>query len=723
MLTKSIKKAAPPLNKDIVCLQRGLAYLVPTPGESNLAWASTVQSRLMQYGYMLDSQAFKDMCSMTQDEILEYHNTVIDYLSYIMGGSEPFTPLYGDFPLTVMSEHDAELLELAVGHYSLHFVWPDIVTRSQMDKPVAFEKIKYTMLKSASKTDVQNIFTDLVGANQSLAPQDVDVITWFVQSDQPLVFPDHGVPFKETLCTLAGLGVQDLPIKSPTDVLRIAVHLSGGDVSLPKVPAKTFKPNKWAAELPNPKRDEFRFKKFNRKERKYLLGLLESTNPDVAEMVTKKERWIRLGEVLHPGEYHAQFPMAASCFTLIRGGVKGRRLVHPIRSWYSRLQMGFKKGLTAGMEVLTERPGEFMRRMDWLVRSQKAITDTIEVMRGFSIAARGASNKVLYELYGHFLRRDKPVTNRTVMIKGARKRTKLPDLPALDETTVNLVLDKVLEVLKDRFKRLPDLGKVWIDPELKKIPIPTNMRSVDFTLKPTMRGSRIPLSNPNAKVVRPYFHWVDKLGTLDPDLSVTFVSQEDGKRPETLNYCHSKVNGVPTFGKSVHSGDVIARQGPCAEYVDIDIADAKSMGYRYAVIDVRNYGGGSLADMNGVFGIMEREFPEANSAWTPETVVGAQACSSTASNTLLSIVDLETMEYIFLDIDSTGAISAHRDQKTILDVVQQYSELPRFSVYHLLEMHAEARGEQVEAQETADVRFEFEDFCHSYTETAKYMGV
>jgi hypothetical protein len=99
---------------------------------------------------------------------------------------------------------------------------------------------------------------------------------------------------------------------------------------------------------------------------------------------------------------------------------------------------------------------------------------------------------------------------------------------------------------------------------------------------------------------------MDKHGSEDLDLSVTFVGE---KVSEVLSFSNLKV------GKSVHSGDVRHRQGPCAEYIDIDIEDAINHGFKYVVIDVRNFNCGSLSSVETSFGIMEREHPESNKTW------------------------------------------------------------------------------------------------------------
>lgn len=689
------------LTKNIVAFQKGLV----TPsndGMDNRVAVATVQSHLMEWGYMLDQDAFFELSKSDLPVITNFNDEIISYLKDVMGGRRNYQPLYKNFPEEVMSMSDFELYINAILHYWSNGEWePSTVT---YEKPIKFEKIKYNLIKFATPERFSQIFTNLVSINTSLTPQDLEVVKWFVQSGEKLVFPDV-IPFKENLCTLAGMGIEGLPVKTPTDVLRIAVHMSGGDISLPRVPEKKVRANRWSTSMvENTERNKFKFKKFTRKQRKYLLGLLEQTNCDPKEMALKDQRWIRLGEILHPMEYKNLYPKVANAFTKIRN--------EKVKTWYGILNDAFDKSLEDGLKVLSQRPGEFSRRIDWLIRKNPSQIGLI--MSYFGEAVKGTSNKVLFEVYSHFEGRLEPKNDRSIMIKGARKRTPLPSLPALPKATVEMIHSKLFETLRDKFATLESLGNCWIDQELKKIPLPTNMRSMNFSTRPVLRGQRTPLDNPDAKVIRPFVHWYDKNGSEDLDLSVSFIGE---KRTDVLSFSQMRV------GKSVHSGDVRARQGACAEYIDIDMEDAINLGFKYAVIDVRNYNGRPLNTVETRFGIMEREFPESNKTWLPETISSCQLLESTATNTLIAIIDLVTKEYIMLDIDSSGWVTARCDIKNTIKAVEQYSKLPKVSVYDLVLLHVEGRGRQVTLDENVDTYFKFEDFMTSYETTGKLMGV
>lgn len=689
------------LTRNIVSLQKGFVC-PPNDGMDNRIAVATLQSHLMQFGYMLEEDAFFELSKSDLSFIQNYHDEVISYLKTILGGSRKFTPLYKNFPQEVMSMSDFELYFNAIRHYWSNGTWePSTV---EYEKPIKFEKIKYNLIKYGTSERFSKIFTDLVSINTSLTPSDLEVVKWFVNSGEKLVFPNE-IPFKENLCTLAAMGIEGLPVKTVTDVLRIAVHLSGGDISLPKVPAREVRANRWSSyTVSNPAREKFKFKKFSRKERKYILGLLEQTNCDVREMVLRDQRWVRLGEVLHPMEYKSKFPKAANAFNKLRN--------ENVKSWYGKLNEAFDKGLENGLKVLSERPGEFSRRIDWLVRSNPKQVDLI--LKYLNETLKGTSNKVLFEVYTHFENRLEPKSNRSIMIKGARKPVTLPALSPLPKMLIENIHSKLFETLKEKFSTLEPLGNCWIDEELKKIPLPTNMRSMNFSNRPVIRGQRVPLDNPDAKVIRPFVHWMDEHGYEDLDLSVTFVGD---KRSDVLSFSNLRV------GKSVHSGDVRHRKGPCAEYIDIHIEDAIKNGYKYAVIDVRNFNGRSLKSVESVFGIMEREHPQSNNTWLPETISNCQSLESESTNTLIAIIDLDTKEYIMLDVDSSGWVTARGDIKNTLKIIDQYAQLPKVSVYDLILLHVESRGRQVTLDQNVDTYFKMEDFINSYEETGKLMGV
>jgi len=680
------------LTKNIIAFYKGLV-IPQNHGMDNRIYVSTIQSNLMVYGYMLNEKSFDELSKSDLSFLKEFNDEIIGYLRY-MTSDNSYKPLYPNFPNEVMSLSDENLFLNACRHYLSNGLWSPPF--EELERPVDFEHVNYTIINCGTEKDFSDIFTSIFSINMSMTSINVSIVEWFIKNYDNLIYPNV-IPFKENLCLLYSLGVTNLPIKTVTDVLRIAVYMSGGDISLPSIP----KPNRYNKNLLN----TFKFKRFKRSERRLILNLLENSNNDVKEMSLKKERWLRLGEAIHPFEYSSQYPKAANMFNLLRN--------QKVKSWYSLLNDSFNNDFESGLKFLSERPGEFLRRIDFLIRNNVKKLDLI--LKYLNISLENSSNKVIFELYNFYQKRNDISKNRSIMIKGSRKRTILPDLSPLNEKVIESINEKIIESLKNKFSKLDSLGNCWIDEELKKIPLPSNMRSLNLSLKPIIRGQRTPIGNKDSKVIRAFVHWHDKNGTEDLDLGSIFVSKTNDDL-KVLNFTNL------VLGKSVHSGDVRHRKGDNAEYIDIDIKDALSRNYKYVVIDVKNYNYRPLNSLNCNFGIMEREFPESNKLWTPETLSNVQKLESDNVSTILCMIDLETLEYIHIDID-TDNITSNGDLENIFNIVKDFSSLPKFSIYDLLLLHVESRGKQVTLDSNIDTYFKLEDFNKSYEKIGEYMGI
>jgi len=675
--------------------------------------AMIVQAELMQFGYILTEEALFQLSSSSEEEITKFHNEVIHYLKDMTGGLRNYSPIYPGFPQQVMEMSELELwFNQIIGYLSGGSFIADEYPKQ---KGTAFERVNYKQIKSGTEQQFMHIFQVLLSSGQSLTDNDSQVIEWFLENYPNLEFPII-IPFKENLCRVIGKLMtlkkqpKQLPKLTVTDVLRITVYLSGGDISLPKVPRKEIvkQTRHKKVYLSNPERESFKFKKFTRSERRYILYLLENSNLDIREMKLKLQRWLRLGEILHPGEYAVQFPRTYAAFLKIRND--------KVTSWYGHVKELFEKDFTLGLVKLSERPGEFLRRLDYLLRNNLNNTSRVnDIIYTLTKVAEGSSNKVVFELY-NYLEKRRQHTTRSILIKNSRKRVKLSDLEALPEKLVDNIQEKLLNVIQQKFKSLPELGTCWIDPELKKIPLPTNMRSLNDSISPIIRGERIPAFNPlEEKTIRFFLHWFDYSGSLDLDLHVYLFNDK--------KYMHFGYNSDHSNKTGCFSGDVRHRQGACAEYVDIKISEATTKNYRYALMVVHNFDHNILSEVKEcVVGTMSRSFPEANSNWLPSTIDNAMKVSNSYRMCLVGAYDLLSGEYIHIDIDFEGFDRYVINSEKMFEQIKVYLELPKLSVYDLIKWHVQARG-IFALEEEAENKFLFSDFSSSYKNTLKYLGV
>jgi hypothetical protein len=407
-----------------------------------------------------------------------------------------------------------------------------------------------------------------------------------------------------------------------------------------------------------------------------------------------------LGEILHPGEYSDKYPNAARAFYNLRN--------NKVRSWYGKVDEAFRTGFTNGLIKLQERPGEFARRLDALIRSCSDSPTTVKkVLNAFSEVAGKVSNKVLLELLDHFNNRRLDQTHRRVAIPGARTPQNLPLLKKLSSEIVDSIEDSVWLSMKAKFALLNPLGKVWIDPDLKKIPIPSGMKTLNESLKPVIRGMRVPLQlDKDTLRVGVFYHNARTNQCID--LSAMLVGR--GSKGQ-LNWTTKKIGDW-----ALHSGDSYGRTGDVSEFMDFNLPKVLENGYKYIAIFMHNYSRTKSLEDGAIVGFQGRQRPDANRDWKQDSVEHTTKIQNLKHKCVYCVIDASTREYIIVDEDSdAGGITI--DDKFLTSITEE----PKVSVYDLLEMHADSRGEIVDDVEEANLLFTFDEFSQSYKQILEYM--
>jgi len=424
-------------------------------------------------------------------------------------------------------------------------------------------------------------------------------------------------------------------------------------------------------------------------------------------------RWLRLGEILHVGEHAARFPRTAEAFQKLRNQRKTTR----IRTFAGRVDLALKEDPRKAIDLLATRPGEFARRLDWMLRHDNF--DRAYVLATFERIGPGVSSKVLFELYNHFAGRIRQ-SPRVVMLKGKRSRMKtLPPLPAMDADLIQRIGNTILAILKQRFAALPPLGKIWIDPRLKELPVPFAMRSINTAIRTYVRGTRVPY-RADAAVIRPFIHWFDEEGDQDLDLSVGLYD-DALKQVSHISFTKLKDDRL----NCCHSGDIRHRRGACAEYVDIDIRRCRNAAVRYAVVQAFNYNARPMHTVKDcVFGLMEREQARANEIFVPKTIANCMTLANEGTSVVVCIIDLQAGNYIWADIESERVLpTLENTTSRTIELMRALLGAPRMSVHELLTLHAHTRGSLVADPAEADIAMKWDDFVTDYAKVATFMGV
>ena len=664
------------LSKAGISIKYARGLVAEQGNESNPELAASVAAEMTSYGYVPSKELFNVMSTMSKNDLTELFNDAIPAMKKLKGADVEYIPMYPNFPEQVANASDAELFINAIIHYWTYGTLIPVYDVEEREQEIDFStRIE---LKAITDEEFNSIFGRIVSSRDSISETDKNVVKWFLSSGRTLEMPDQ-IPFKENLCFLVGemieMGFTDLTsvVTTSTDVLRIATHLSGGDISLA---SKT------------------KFKSLNRKTRRMLVEALENV-ARLEDFNRHRGKWTRLFHSLHVGEYSDKlFNMAKK----IRENEK-------INTFGGNLNLAIEAGdVGDALELLVQRPGEFARRLDHVLRSFPRKHSTI--VSSFVSVADKIPTRNLMQLAGHFQARNNRST-RVVFPKGnAQKARLLEPLEPMSQAVVETVREKINNILVERFAQLPSLGKVYIDPALYQCPVPTQMRSASEATRVAARGTRIPIDTIEEKksTLRFFIYWIGQ----DIDLSATFHGENFEYR-EHVSYTRLRIDDV----KAYHSGDITRAPNGASEFIDIDIDGALKAGHRYIAMNVYVYRGPTFKDHKKVYaGWMTRKAPQSNEIYDPASVEMKYDLTAETKNSIPVIFDLKERKAIVTDLTTIGRShcwgnNVESNRATIEDTTKAMLSLDnKFTLGQLFELHGIARGEVVSNRDEADVVFD-----------------
>lgn len=664
--------------------RRSKLHVAPGQEVANPAHIATLQKELAALGYLMSEALSERLSSLGIEKLATLARTLLRELHQLTGAHRAHAPLYPGFPEQVMRASEAELYLNAIQHYLTLRRLPPAADRP----PALLDERAPRVLDLGSADEFERIFTQLTGAATSLSEQDRADVTWFVQQYRADVFRllPPKFPFKENLALLAALLLREVPgeasrnfllshCATPTDLLRVAVALFDGDASL-AVPT--------------------RFGRMPRPWRKLLLQALEAMPNTIEDLMRWAEPWKRLGERLHPGEFAARFPKSFAAFRQLRNGTAPP-------SWASHLERALANGdVPAAARLLEQRPGDYARRLDHLLRSPSA---TPELVTRFAALATRVSTPVLLQVLTHFKHRSAPASIRAFTPKGEVSRIfGIKDRrPAVDAALSSQVVAACEQALLARFAALPPLGSSYVDHALRAFMAPLAQRSASKSLRTLARGSRVAL--PAGAAIRFFLWWKNGRGRTDIDLSAALFGS-DYRLVEALSYYN--LRGANGYG--VHSGDIVDAPEGAAEFIDLDLARARERGARFVVMCINSYTSQAYCDLPECFaGWMSRLHPGSGEVFDPRTVVDKVDIGSNTRICLPLILDLERHEMLWADLALTefpnwhNSVSSNASRISLM--LQAMHETIRPDLYTLFDLHVRARGVRVEDRALASTVF------------------
>lgn len=713
-----------------ILLRRANKVLLPahsTEGLCNETQVATFNLNLQDLGYTFSSRVLTKLQTLSLVDLTALAGNIIPILAGIKGVKN-YRPMYPNFPQQVVDAPDAELYLNALYHYFTVFVsdvtgqdciWLPKYHKNARDTYKA--PVQYTVLHEGGLDDVALLAAQLATSNTSISKTDFDDLGAMI--DAGVAGIPMFAPHKEIT---AFLGKKFLARENPhiengvvhysfehlfktaTDVLRLAVAMSDGDISLA---------------------DNTKFRSFSRRERRAILSLLENnfSSSTGEDMLRHKAAWLRLGERLHPGEFVNKFPKVWGIFGMIRNGDHIQTFNSDIEKFLENKEIN--KLITA----LSLRPGVFARRLDHVLRLAGTRAKQEEIIEQFRAVGTQVSTPVLLQAVAHFQHRNTAKT-RLAFPKGSVAKAKVLPLQTSGPASTLLGIDipSLAEIacsysLIEKFKTNPKkLGKVYVDPALASYLVPFSQRSASKAIRTLVRGSQIPLGDQST--VRFFIWWknLDDGDRVDVDLSAVLYD-ENWNNIGGVSYFNLRWgNNADTKRYSaVHSGDITdAPKGAC-EFIDISIDEFldqnKQKSARYVTMLVNSYTGQQFSNIpEASAGWMMRDEPNSGEVFEAKTVSNRIDLTSAATSVIPIIIDLIDRKIIWADIvnqqeHSHRVNNSHTMRVGIKELGKALCQITKPTLYDLFSLHAQANT-QVYKLEEADTVFSTENGIQFETE-------
>lgn len=524
------------------------------------------------------------------------------------------------------------------------------------------EEIKVINLSNFD--EYKNIINNLISSKVILSKADYkDIEDAIINYDIDL--PDE-IPLKETLIMVTDLCLKydkkiDLSkyYKTTTDVYRLIVGLSGGDISLVK---------------------NSKIRNFKRREQRKILELLDNivknNKAAVEDMYKMKNRWIVAMYKLNPG-VHKRYKNILKVVTKLRNNEK-------IETFTGKVNKLLIEDYEQAIELLKNKPGEFVRRLNELINKEVEEKDLYKVMDIYKEIVYKVDNRVLISVLNFFNNYDIDIRIFNIKSNVNKSYWVINDNKYMKEKFINFIIQTTKNAIIYNLREKEYMGNVYISENLKNYAVPSSNRTSNGNGRIIPTGSRQKI---NLDKISLFVHWFNNNKVLDIDLSCALFNNVLEMK-EFVDYTNLKSKSM------IHSGDVRNGELPNggAEIIKIDISKIDK-NIRYIVPQIYSFSNELFKNLNCNFGYMDIYTDK----YIPKNVKMNMNITTEGRNNIPFIIDLKTSEIIYTDLDINNnnlfSLQSVRGQKNNLtQTIFNMLERKYMDLYSLIELNVLSRG-------------------------------
>lgn len=619
------------MNKHDILLQHSLIEIPTLPKttqktsvEQLKQLLGTLSSNFLYYGYIPSKEAFEaieKLARVSPDELAQWWKTLKQTLKKAKGVDKDIGKyiVYQNFP--------KEVLQMSQAEYwikQLYIYWGadlPLLREEKVEREPMFEQIDFKILQVARPHALENIFDSLLVKPAGWIEAEKAEVEWFIEQKYIV---ETEIQFKENLIFAAITCMkhnQVINLSTTTDVLRLAVGLSGGDISL----------------------DTNTKFKLARKQRKYVLEVLNSVGDLKEGVMRHKNKWIRLFHQLHIGEYAKKYPQIYEVANTLRSGGK-----YP--TFNSQVENYLTKRNPEVLTLLAKRPGEFARRIAHVLSifGETALPHFLPVLSGMETIK-------LLKLK-RFLRTCNKRDYRIFTPKGSWQKAQIDlNTAELNPQNIQQIVAAIDQLVQKRV--IQKFGESFFyTADIAQVKLPTNNKEA---VSRYPKGSVFSIPE-NIRFIRSVTYWQEQGRTCWMDNGWNFFD----KKWQTMGTCcwdttHEMGTAAVFSGDPVNSYN---KEGKAGQLIDLYIDQLIAMGVRYAVWNILSYSHiqfDDLADVQGL--LMWGEDAQKGKLIEPSRVNFAFPVTGKSLTKYICYIDLLTRRLVFMDSNLSASVASAKN--------------------------------------------------------------
>lgn len=481
-------------------------------------------------------------------------------------------------------------------------------------------------------------------------------------------------------------------------------------------------------------------------------------------LFSQREQFLRLAEIIHPGQYKTAFPNTFEAFKDLQDNKP------PINFEYKFEQL-FKSNPQKAFDHLCGRPGVFgrtlMRSFKKIIsngqlnqnpQSWEKVTQNIDILKSsLKLIVQTIPTQLLLQLDTH-LDNLSTLSNKELANELSNNRTKAflpkaatvsPFLKKADDSFTqnqkNLNKFKTFSVhIKNIDQELKEFQKIiqqefslrcqhnsknhfntcYIDPILKNINVPFSVRTNNTSTKTLALGSAIPIDSFLSPVqraadkkqkqpddrIRMFLYWNESgtdasgnkvtIDRTDIDLACILFDKNFSKLSSCSFSSYNNPSGIE------HSGDFVCAPDGAAEFIDIKLNELDD-DVAYISMTINNFNGIAYNEIPQCFAGIQINPQE--TLVDPKAVAFKVDLNSKSYSNMPAFLDVKNKKFYWADVSLSKSIGydlANSKSKTVSMLTQSICSLVRPNLYDLFYNYATSIGATIlNTPQDADIHF------------------